>query len=179
VRATNAIGIILAVAMAMVSGLATAAKAELAPAAPLVVPTGPIVLTVSGQIEQTNGDGVAQFDIAALEALGVTSFETTTIWTSGSQTFEGVALGDLLAVVGAKGTRVLATALNDYAVEIPLEEASLDAALLAFRMNGVELSVRDKGPIWVVYPYDAGNEFQTEVIYSRSIWQLDRIEVLP
>ncbi len=145
----------------------------------LGVPTGPVVLTVSGLIDRTNGDGVAVFDLALLESMGTTSFETTTIWTTGQQAFEGIALSDLMSAVGAKGTSLRATALNDYAVEIPLDAVTDGAALLAYRMNGVELSPRDKGPIWVVYPYDKGNDFQTEVIYSRSIWQLDRIEVLP
>ena len=95
------------------------------------------------------------------------------------QRFEGVPIASLMAALGAKGSAIRATALNDYAVEIPMEDAVQGRALLAIRMNGEELSPRDKGPIWVIYPYDAGTEFQTEVIYSRSIWQLNRIEVLP
>ena len=43
--------------------------------------------------------------------------------------------------------------------------------------NGEPMSVRDKGPLWVVYNFDSNPEFQTEVMYSRSIWQLDRIVV--
>ncbi|RYH00603.1 oxidoreductase, partial [Salipiger sp. IMCC34102] len=39
------------------------------------------------------------------------------------------------------------------------------------------MQVRDKGPLWIVYPYDDTPEYRSEVIYSRSIWQLDRIEV--
>ena len=39
------------------------------------------------------------------------------------------------------------------------------------------MSVREKGPLWVIYPFDSDPEYQTEVIYSRSIWQLDRIVV--
>jgi hypothetical protein len=45
-------------------------------------------------------------------------------------------------------------------------------------MNGAEMSIRDKGPLWIVYPYDASDDFRSEVVYSRSIWQLDRIEVI-
>ena len=40
------------------------------------------------------------------------------------------------------------------------------------------MSVRDKGPVWVLYPFDAGAEYRTDLIYERSIWQLDRIDVL-
>ena len=40
------------------------------------------------------------------------------------------------------------------------------------------MTLRDKGPLWLVYPYDADTAYQSEVIYARSVWQLDRIEVL-
>ena len=71
-----------------------------------------------------------------------------------------------------------ATAINDYAVEIPVEDAVEGGPIIAFMRNGAPMSVRDKGPLWIVYPYDSDPAYQTEVIYSRSIWQLDRIEVM-
>ena len=40
------------------------------------------------------------------------------------------------------------------------------------------MSLRDKGPLWIVYPFDSNPSYSTEVTYARSIWQLDRIEVL-
>jgi len=40
------------------------------------------------------------------------------------------------------------------------------------------MSVREKGPLWVIYPYDSDAKFRTEVIYSRSIWQLDRLAIV-
>jgi hypothetical protein len=39
------------------------------------------------------------------------------------------------------------------------------------------MSLREKGPLWIIYPFDSSPEYQTELIYSRSIWQLNRIEV--
>jgi hypothetical protein len=41
------------------------------------------------------------------------------------------------------------------------------------------MRLRDKGPVWVVFPYDLATEYQSEVVYSRSVWQMVRIEVLP
>ena len=41
------------------------------------------------------------------------------------------------------------------------------------------MTVRDKGPFWIIYPFDSNPDYQSEVIYSRSIWQLNRLEVLP
>jgi hypothetical protein len=51
--------------------------------------------------------------------------------------------------------------------------------IVAFARNGAPMPLRDKGPLWIVYPYDSNPDYQSELIYSRSIWQLDRIEVRP
>ncbi|KIN64487.1 Oxidoreductase, molybdopterin binding [Sulfitobacter noctilucicola] len=118
------------------------------------------------------------FDLAALEALGTETIETTTIWTEGTQTFEGVSLARLAEEVGVEGGTLLATAINDYTVEIPVTDAVEGGPIVATRMNGKVMSLRDKGPLWVVYPYDANADYRSEVIYSRSIWQLDRIEAV-
>lgn len=169
----------IVVACAIAPVLVSRAQAQETQGTALPPPEGPVILTVTGQIGATNAEGHVALDVALLTEIGLTKIDTNTIWTSGVQHFEGVLLADFIAAVGAKGSALRATALNDYAVEIPLSDAVAGGPILAFRMNGVDLSPRDKGPIWIVYPYDQHTDYQTEVIYSRSIWQLDRIEVLP
>ena len=112
-----------------------------------------------------------------LEALAHEEFETTTIWTEGLQHFAGVPLKLLLDTLGVSEGELSATAINDYAISLPVSEALIEGPLIAYERNGRPMSVRDKGPLWLVYPYDHNREFQTKVIYSRSIWQLDRIAV--
>jgi len=141
--------------------------------------TGDVVLTVSGAITQTNAGETAEFDAAMLDAIGTVTFETTTMWTEGVQTFTGVELSTLLEVLGVNGSQLRASAVNDYAVDIPIEDAVTGGPIVAFLRNGEAMSLRNKGPLWIVYPYDSSPEYRTEVIFSRSIWQLDRIEVLP
>lgn len=143
----------------------------------LAEPAGEVVLTVTGAIGKTNTDNAARFDRDMLRALPATRYETATIWTDGVHVFEGVLLAHLLEAVGASGSEVRAVALNDYAITIPVDGGDENDALVAYHMNGREMSVRDKGPLWVVYPYDSDAAFRTEVIYSRSIWQLNRIDV--
>ncbi|SET89603.1 molybdopterin-dependent oxidoreductase [Paracoccus homiensis] len=141
--------------------------------------TDEVVLTVSGEISEANADGAAQFDLSMLEGLDPVTVETSTIWTDGVQSFEGVPLATLLKAVGADGAMLRASAINDYAVEIPVEDAVEGGPIVAYLLNGEPMSVRDKGPLWIVYPFDSAPEYQTEQVYSRSIWQLDRIEVQP
>ncbi|WOI57442.1 molybdopterin-dependent oxidoreductase [Palleronia sp. LCG004] len=156
---------------------ATVLSVGAAIAADLPRPEGDVILTVSGDIASTNADGMAEFDLAMLEEIGISAFETSTIWTDGTQSFEGVALVDLMETLGVEDGTLRATAINDYSIEIPVADAVEGGPILAYRRNGRDMSIRDKGPLWVVYPYDDNSEYRTEVIYSRSIWQLDRIEV--
>ncbi len=139
-------------------------------------PQGDVILTVSGAIGVTNVGETAQFDIDMLRELGMTQIETTTIWTEGMQSFTGVELAAILETVGASGNTVHATAINDYAIDIPVDEVT--GALVAYENHGEPMSVREKGPLWIVFPYDSATEYQSEVVYSRSIWQLDRLELV-
>jgi hypothetical protein len=144
----------------------------------LQVLTGSAILTISGDIEQLEGGDPIVFDRADLMALPATTFETSTIWTDGVQSFTGVSLQTLALEIGVNDGRLLATAINDYTVEIPLSDAVEGGPIIAYLMDGEEMSIRDKGPLWVIYPYDSDADFRSEVVYSRSIWQLDRLEIL-
>jgi hypothetical protein len=141
-------------------------------------PAGEVLLTVTGPMADQAEAEAVQFDLEMLQELGTVEFETSTIWTQGVQTFEGVPLSALVESLGMSGTTLRATAINDYAVDIPISDAVEDGPIIAYKLNGEEMSVRDKGPLWIVYPYDSKKEYQSEVVYSRSIWQLDRIEVI-
>ena len=143
----------------------------------LPAPVGPVILTVTGNITSTTDGDVALFDRAMLEELGMTTVETTTPWTEGARRFEGVPVRRLLDAVGATGRSVFATALNDYAVEIPVSDFLQHKVILALKMDGAYLNVRDKGPIFVIYPFDAEPGLRNDVIYDRSIWQLSHFEV--
>ena len=138
-------------------------------------PTTEILLTITGAI-----DAAVQpltFDRAALMALPVTTIETSTIWTDGTHSFTGVSLADLLDEIGVTEGTLLATAANNYTVEIPVSDAVQGGPIVAYLMDNAEMPLRDKGPLWIVYPFDSSADYRSELIYTRSIWQLDRIEV--
>ena len=138
-------------------------------------PSGQVVLTVSGLIENENSDSSVVIDLEMLKKLPQLRFSTKTIWTEGDVEFTGVSLKTVLEYVGFSGAKIEAIALNDYKIEIPVSGISEKAPLVAYLMNGVEMPSRGKGPLWIVYPYDSDPKFRTEVIYSRSIWQLNRL----
>ena len=135
------------------------------------------ILTVSGKIGTTNKDGAAQFDRAMLESLGMVAFETTTPWHKGPVKFEGVPLVKVMDAVAANGERLVAVALNDYSAELPMEDVGKYNVILALKRDGEYMPVRDKGPLFIVYPYDSVPELKSQKFYSRSVWQLARLEV--
>ena len=105
----------------------------------------------------------------------VTSFKTSTIWLDKIVEFTGVNLKNVLDYAGASGTLIYAIALNDYKVDIPSDTVAEDAPIVAYHLDGELMPSREKGPLWVVYPYDQDAKYRSELIYSRSIWQLDRL----
>lgn len=145
--------------------------------ATMETPTQPPILTVSGRIKVTNADGVAQFDRPMLEALGLQRVETTTPWHPGTVRFDGVSLARLMQVVGAEGDRVSVVALNDYSSEIPIEDFAKYGTILAIKRDGAYMPVRDKGPLFVIYPYDSSPELKHQKFYARSVWQVAKIIV--
>jgi hypothetical protein len=148
-----------------------------AKAGSLPPPTGKPILTVTGKIAVTNDGGKAVFDRQMIEELGETGFSTSTPWYDGSHKFEGVPLAKLLDAIGSAGDRLVVTALNDYVTEIPAADARKFGVILALKRDGQYMPVSDKGPIFIIYPFDDNSELKAQVYYKRSAWQVSRIEV--
>jgi hypothetical protein len=150
---------------------------SVAHAASLESPKERPILTITGKIGVTNKDQTAQFDRAMLESLGLITIETTTPWYEGKVKFEGISLDKLMKLVEAKGERVSVIALNDYATEIPMADFGKYNVILALKRDGEYMPVRDKGPLFIVYPYDSNPELKSQTYFARSAWQVARIEV--
>ena len=146
-------------------------------AAAFDAPTSEPILTISGNITETNQDGAAVFDRAMLEALGTTTIVTLTPWSDGANTYEGVRLDVLMEAVGAEGDTVTAVALNDYVTTIPLSDFAEFGPILALKHNGEYMTVRAKGPLFIIYPFDDNPELRNSTYYSRAAWQVKQLIV--
>lgn len=136
-------------------------------------PTGKVVLDVSGAIGQGNGSSArAQFDMAMLKQMPAVSIDTATPWFEGVHKLTGVRLADLLKAVGASGNIIEAVALNDYMVDIPVSDAAEDDVIIAYAYDGQPMSVREKGPLWVIYPLTDRPMLNTPEVQAKMIWQL-------
>jgi hypothetical protein len=136
-----------------------------------------VILAVTGALANADGSGRIEFDRTALERLGLSKLITWTPWTEGEVEFEGVLARRLMEAVGARGSEVEVRALNDYGEVIPLDDFDKYDVLLAMRMNGRLMKVRDKGPLWIVYPWSEHSELDDFATREKSVWQLNALHV--
>ncbi|MGL5006726.1 MAG: molybdopterin-dependent oxidoreductase [Plesiomonas sp.] len=139
--------------------------------------TDEAVLTISGDIGERNQGETAVFDEKSLDALPQHKITTTTPWYEGEKTFEGPLIRDVLALVKSKGKSITFVALNDYESKIPVSDINKYDVILARKIDGKMLSVRDKGPLFVIYPFNTHPELRTKLYYSRCAWQVDSIKI--
>lgn len=180
---------------AFVTGLLVAAGiAVSAIAAELPKPAGPVVLTVHGNIANSNRgpvdpfmdaffnfgnvkfDSAVSFDLAMLEKLGMhklrAKYENWPQWVD----FEGPLLRDVIRAAGAKGQSIRVFAMDNYGAEIPVAEIEKYPVLLALKANGRWLGLGDRGPTWVVYPRDQHPELKVQDD-AKWVWSAIRIDV--
>ena len=130
------------------------------------------VLTVQG------AERTVDLTVADFAALPVREVTTDTPWTEGAPVWSGPLLRDVYGLAGiGESDMVTITALNDYAVTMPAADAFQNDVILASRRDGAALSVRDKGPFFVIYPFAEDEALRNEEVYSRSAWQVRRIEL--
>lgn len=132
-----------------------------------------VILRMTGKV----AGGAAEFDRAALQSLPEAVLHTSTVVTDGVHHFTGFLMRDLLDHAGAKGERVIATALNGYTVDIPISDFTEFDVIVAMQMDDAPLTRDDKGPLWIVYPRDDHPVLQDIRHDYRWVWQLSGLEV--
>lgn len=136
-------------------------------------------LTITGNIGRTTNSASNSYEMSEREflALPASTVTTSTPWTSKSD-FVGPLLSKVLGEVEAKGKKLRLTALDDFSVEVDADYLEKYGTILAARKDGVRLTTRDFGPIFLMYPRDSfREELDTPAAMAYLVWQLCRIEV--
>jgi len=107
-----------------------------------------------------------------LEALPQESFATSTPWTGNVNTYTGPSVRRVLEAVGFAGDAVEIEALDTYKVQIPLVDLGDRFPIFAHLQDGAPMSIRHKGPVWLMYPFDHYEKYQNNITSSRAIWQI-------
>jgi hypothetical protein len=143
-------------------------------------PHGRIALTISGAISWPNHEAGVAFDAELLREFETRSIQTSTDWDwqTGLQTFQGVAVADLLLAAGWRGNRVIFSATDGYEAEASTDELRDGGAVVATDFNGMPLPCTRYGPLWLVFPFDqARSRIERWHQTQRSVWSLTRMVV--
>ncbi len=128
-------------------------------------------------IRSADGAKTVEVTAEAIEKAGSVTFKTTLPGTDGEELHEvrGPLMQALLEQAGFEAGEYTAVALDNYEIDVPAEDFKTHGAIAAVEIDGKPLTVRDKGPAWIVYPR-SDNAALTDPIYeSRSVWQLKEL----
>ena len=140
-------------------------------------PKDAVILRVEGQIKHCNSGLEVQFDTHLLESLPKRQVITGNPWEEGMATYEGVLLRDLLRFVEANGTVLTIAALNDYSADMDVADTESIDVILAYKRNGAYMPVREKGPLFIVFPFADRPSLYEDRRFAQSVWQVSRITV--
>lgn len=116
---------------------------------------------------------------ADLAALPQVTMVTQNEFTDGKVAYRGPLVRDVLERLALDHVdTVRFIAANDYYVDIPTSDFRDYDVILATEADGKPLSRRDKGPLWLMYPFSDHPELQNNLYIRRLIWQVVRIESL-
>ncbi len=141
--------------------------------------TGDVILTVQSGSASDDGRSVT-YSMDDLRALKQTSIVTTNEFVEGPTEFTGPLLRDVVASVAeTDDSQLILTALNDYQVDMPIADSQDYDVIVALERDGEPMSVRENGPLWIIYPMSDHPELNEAVYSGRLVWQLKQIDVLP
>lgn len=125
-----------------------------------------VLLTLHGGLKKQ------AFTLADLDALPQQDFTTSTIWTTEPTRFSGPSLSAVMETSGLIAEVLTLRAANDYSITMNTSMLEENAPIVATRINGKTFGLRERGPLWVVFPYDAASRYRSEHTFASSIWQL-------
>ncbi|WP_386684837.1 hypothetical protein [Loktanella sp. R86503] len=138
----------------------------------------PTVSVAQDILTVTNGEETKSYKFEDLLAFEQETVETTNDYVDELTTFQGPSLQSLLEASDIdRDAEIQLSAINDFTISVPAEDAFLYGVILALLRDGEEMSVRDKGPIWVIYPMDDNPELRDDLYNGRLVWQLKSIAV--
>jgi hypothetical protein len=143
-------------------------------------PTGDVVLTLDGQISQTNAGVTLQFDMQMLESIGLVKYDVDDPFVKKTIVYSGVLLSDLLEVAGAdpNATTLTLSALDDYSAEMNISDADQWPVLIATQADGVYMPIDKNGPLISVFPFNDFPEELDHLTYDALwVWSLSAITV--
>lgn len=154
------------------------APGTLMPGQSIPAPENAEILTVSGKVGVTNQGDTIVMDRKTIESVGLVEYDVHDPFEDQSVLYRGVLMSELLKLwqVGDDATVVRFTALNDYQIDVPIEDFYEYPVLLALQADGVYMEPDYRGPSMLVYPLN-DYKFDLTTNKRRWIWQIKSIEL--
>jgi hypothetical protein len=116
-----------------------------------------------------------------LSALKQQKILTSSPWTTGVNTFTGPSLKEVVELWGTleNVAEIHLMSFDNYQIDIPKDLVDDTQPIVASRFNGQAYSLRQKGPLWIMFPFDESDDMQTGLYQSRAVWHLTTIEITP
>ncbi|MEM9025445.1 MAG: hypothetical protein AAGB06_00780 [Verrucomicrobiota bacterium] len=140
-------------------------------------PTGKPILQITGKIQVSTDGERAIFDYELLKQFPQHSLRVKSPWFDSERIQTGPLLGDLLEFLGIHGSSMYVQALNGYTASVPVADAKNLKILLSIDRDGRPLRVRDKGPVFITYPFTEMPELHNDITYAKSVWMVNSIEI--
>ncbi|MEZ8466385.1 hypothetical protein AB6D04_19135 [Vibrio splendidus] len=119
-----------------------------------------------------------QFSREQLLLLPQKEITTSLPWLDGELVYSGVALQTVLETKDLPMTsQVTFVALNDYKIAVPKEDFDDYQPIIAIKQNGQFMSVREKGPYWLIYPLSSTPDIDNTDFHAKMIWQIRDIHL--
>lgn len=135
------------------------------------------VLVIQATANSGCTNNTLQLSETSLLGLPQQQFKTHHSWSAEAETFSGPLLEDVIKIACGDATKINLKALNDYSVDVDFTVAKSFRPIVAHSINGSRLSVRDKGPLWIMVPSDDLKVVSKEMD-GMLIWQLSDITIL-
>ncbi|CAG9298005.1 putative pterin-binding protein [Celerinatantimonas diazotrophica] len=144
----------------------------------MVYASEPIILTISGHIRPTLSVRKVNFTLNDLQKFPQYIYKTTNRWVDKPHQYKGPLLADILKSVHAESPRLTLVALNDYRVNMDMSKVIKYKPILAWSDDGKTMTVRDRGPLWLMFPLDSyPKALKNTGMNTYMIWQLRKIIV--
>ncbi|HGW5148973.1 TPA: oxidoreductase [Pseudomonas aeruginosa] len=124
---------------------------------------------------QRSGGAPVRLTLSDLEALPSETLEAQLPGEANAR-WQGVRISLLLRHLDlAPPKRLRVLALNDYSAIIPYSDLDSYQPILAYRRNGAYMAIRERGPLFIIYPMARYPELRNQVYYNRTVWQVSSI----
>ncbi|ART83067.1 molybdopterin-binding protein [Oceanisphaera profunda] len=142
--------------------------------------TEPVILSVYGDIQlDENHYQRLDFTLSELQALTQAEVTTSHPWNTKAQHYRGVDLNALFQQLFAQKhiTSLNLEALNGFSVMLDWSKINEFSPILAWQEDGQLMSRRNKGPLWLVLPFDQMSKVKQAEFMHYMAWQLKVIRV--